>query len=190
MYICTAPSGVKKISPGDVDLRGGETSTEETHSIQAQEGGPKSGPAAPLSLTREHPNPGPRVGAWCLCKCVCTCVCTCTQVCIGWCTWQGPLSEACPHSAAGYLEWAVCSARSWSRGPRKMLAWKETSRAMGQQSAMALTPLRPGLRPPLPTSPTITTLPLSPPALPSSIVAPSGASQVSPEGWRQVLPGS
>lgn len=116
----------------------------------------------------------------------CTCACMCVYVSTGMHAyvlrgplWQGPLSKACPHFLAGHLEWAVCFARRWSQGPRRMLAWKGTSGATGLRTATALTLLRPGLCLPWPIFPTTTTSPLSPPAPPSLKGAPSGPSQVS-----------
>lgn len=105
------------------------------------------------------------------CECMYVCVHEHMHMCIGW--------PICPHFLAGHLEWAVCFARRWSQGPRRLLAWKGTSGATGLQTAMSLTLLRPGLCLPWPIFPTTTTSPLSPPALPSLMGAPSGPSQVS-----------
>ena len=138
------------------------------------------------SLGTTPPTPGLREEAACLRECVCASM----RACVPRVAYlAGAPREACPRSVAGHVEWAVCSARSWSRGPRRMLAWKRTSGATGLQTAMALPLLRAGLHPPSPISPTTTTSPLSPPAPPSSTGAPAGASQVSPMGWSQALTG-
>lgn len=124
----------------------------------------------------------PQPGAGCVSACAGVCVCARGQVRLEHPSKDPAVKRALSTCAAGHLEWAVCSARSWNGGPRRMMAWKGTSGPLGLLTATAPTPHRAGQPPPSPTSPTTTASPLSQPVTPSLEVAMSRASQVSGGG--------
>lgn len=148
------------------------------------------------SLGKTHPSRPERgscmpVWEWCgVCVCVRACMRahTCLHICMGGISRKGPQVRHAPTLQQGSWN-GLCVLHELEPGPKEKAGLEGPSGAPGLPPAMALTLLRPGLRPPLPISPTTTISPLSPPAPPSSLGAPLGAYQVSSVGWQQAFPG-